>query len=190
VFEGETGNIKLTTADDFVQAEARDFAALGDVRTGTGYDVHAFGEGDHVTLAGVRIPFDRGLSGHSDADVALHALVDAILGALADGDIGAHFPPSDPQWRGASSDRFLKFAAERVRARGGRIAHLDITIVCEAPRIGPHRDAMRACIAEIAGVSPERVAVKATTSERLGFTGRGEGMVAFATATVRLPWSS
>src|SRR5580704_2045545 len=190
VFEGETGNIKLTTADDFVQAEAKDFAALGDVRTGTGYDVHAFGEGDHVTLAGVRIPFDRGLSGHSDADVALHALVDAILGALADGDIGAHFPPSDPQWRGASSDRFLKFAAERVRARGGRIAHLDITIVCEAPRIGPHRDAMRACIAEIAGVSPERVAVKATTSERLGFTGRGEGMVAFATATVRLPWSS
>jgi 2-C-methyl-D-erythritol 4-phosphate cytidylyltransferase/2-C-methyl-D-erythritol 2,4-cyclodiphosphate synthase len=187
VFEGEAGNIKLTTAEDFTRAEAKDFAALPDVRTGSGYDVHAFGEGDHVTLGGVRIPFERGLSGHSDADVALHALVDAILGALADGDIGAHFPPSDPQWRGASSDLFLAFAVERVRARGGRIAHLDITIVCEAPRIGPYRDAMRARIAEIANVTPERVAVKATTSERLGFTGRGEGMVAFATATVRLP---
>ena len=187
VFEGEAGNIKLTTAEDFIRAEAKDLAALPDVRTGSGYDVHAFGAGDHVTLGGVRIPFERGLSGHSDADVALHALVDAILGALADGDIGAHFPPSDPQWRGASSDRFLAFAVERVRARGGRIAHLDITIVCEAPRIGPYRDAMRARIAEIANVTPDRVAVKATTSERLGFTGRGEGMVAFATATVRLP---
>jgi 2-C-methyl-D-erythritol 4-phosphate cytidylyltransferase/2-C-methyl-D-erythritol 2,4-cyclodiphosphate synthase len=189
VFEGESGNTKLTTADDFARAEGRDFAALGDVRTGSGYDVHAFADGDHVTLGGVAIPFERGLSGHSDADVALHAVVDAILGALADGDIGAHFPPSDPQWRGASSDRFLKFAVERVRARGGRIALLDVTIVCEAPRIGPHRDAMRARIAEIAGIGPERVAVKATTSEKLGFTGRGEGIVAFATATVRLPWS-
>jgi 2-C-methyl-D-erythritol 4-phosphate cytidylyltransferase / 2-C-methyl-D-erythritol 2,4-cyclodiphosphate synthase len=189
VFEGETGNIKLTTAEDFARVEAMAFAALGDIRTATGYDVHAFGDGDHVMLGGVRIPFGRGLSGHSDADVALHALVDAILGALADGDIGTHFPPSDPQWRGASSDRFLKFAVERVRARGGRIAHLDVTIVCEAPRVGPHRDAMRARIAELADVSPERVAIKATTSEKLGFTGRGEGMVAFATATVRLPWS-
>jgi len=189
VFEGEAGNIKLTTADDFVRAEAKDLAALGDVRIGTGYDVHVFGDGDHVTLGGVRIPFERGLSGHSDADVALHALVDAILGALADGDIGSHFPPSDPQWRGASSDRFLAFAVERVRARGGRIAHLDITIVCEAPRIGPHRDAIRARVAEIAGITADRVGVKATTSEQLGFTGRGEGMVAFATATVRLPWS-
>jgi 2-C-methyl-D-erythritol 4-phosphate cytidylyltransferase / 2-C-methyl-D-erythritol 2,4-cyclodiphosphate synthase len=189
VFEGEAGNLKLTTADDFARAEAKDFAALGDVRTGSGYDVHAFGDGDHVTLGGVRIPFERGLSGHSDADVALHALVDAILGALADGDIGAHFPPTDPQWRGASSDRFLTFAVERLRARGGRISLLDVTIVCEAPRIGPHRDQMRARIAEIAGLSLERVAVKATTSEKLGFTGRREGIVAFATATVRLPWS-
>ena len=130
------------------------------------------------------------MSGHSDADVVLHALVDAILGALSDGDIGVHFPPSDPQWRGASSDRFLAFAVERVRARGGRIAHLDITVVCEAPRIGPHRDAMRARIAEIAGMPLARVAVKATTSEKLGFTGRGEGMAAFANATVRLPWSA
>jgi 2-C-methyl-D-erythritol 4-phosphate cytidylyltransferase/2-C-methyl-D-erythritol 2,4-cyclodiphosphate synthase len=127
------------------------------------------------------------LSGHSDADVVLHAVVDAILGALSDGDIGAHFPPSDPQWRGASSDRFLAFAVARVAARGGRIAHLDVSIVCEAPKIGPHRDAMRARIAQIAGIAPDRVAVKATTSEGLGFTGRGEGIAAFATATVRLP---
>jgi 2-C-methyl-D-erythritol 4-phosphate cytidylyltransferase / 2-C-methyl-D-erythritol 2,4-cyclodiphosphate synthase len=189
VFEGEAANTKLTTADDFARAEASDLAALGDVRTGTGYDVHAFVDGDHVMVGGVRIPFERGLSGHSDADVALHALVDAILGALADGDIGTHFPPSDPQWRGASSDRFLAFAVERVRARGGRIGHLDMTVVCEAPRIGPHRDAIRARVAEIAGIAPERVAIKATTSEKLGFTGRSEGMVAFATATVRLPWS-
>jgi 2-C-methyl-D-erythritol 4-phosphate cytidylyltransferase / 2-C-methyl-D-erythritol 2,4-cyclodiphosphate synthase len=189
VFEGETGNIKLTTAEDFDRMEAKELAALGDIRTASGYDVHVFGAGDHVTLGGVRIPFDHGLSGHSDADVALHALVDAILGALADGDIGAHFPPSDPQWRGASSDRFLKFAVERVKARGGRIANLDLTIVCEAPKIGPYRDQMRARIGEIAGISPDRVGVKATTSEQLGFTGRREGMVAFATATVRLPWS-
>ena len=137
----------------------------------------------------MKIPHGKKLAGHSDADVALHALTDAILGALADGDIGVHFPPSDPQWRGASSDRFLAFAVERVRARGGRIAHLDATVVCESPRIGPHRDAMRARIAQIAGIAVERVAVKATTSEKLGFTGRGEGIAAFANATVRLPWS-
>jgi len=187
-FEGEAENVKLTTDPDFVRAEAAKVAALTDVRTGFGFDVHAFDTGDHVMLGGVRIPHPRGLSGHSDADVALHALVDAILGALAEGDIGVHFPPSDPQWRGASSDRFLAFAAERARARGGRIAHLDVTIVCEAPRVGPYRDAMRARIAEIAGVAIERVAIKATTSEKMGFTGRGEGMVAFANATVRLPW--
>lgn len=187
-FAGEAGNVKLTTDEDFARAEAAKLAALSDVRTGFGFDVHRFGDGDHVMLGGVRIPHARGLSGHSDADVALHALVDAILGALADGDIGAHFPPSDPQWRGASSDRFLMFAAERVRTRGGCIAHLDVTIVCEAPRIGPHRHAMRARISEIAGVALERVAVKATTSEKMGFAGRGEGMAAFANATVRLPW--
>jgi 2-C-methyl-D-erythritol 4-phosphate cytidylyltransferase/2-C-methyl-D-erythritol 2,4-cyclodiphosphate synthase len=189
VFEGEPGNIKITGADDFARAEAAQFAALGDVRTGTGIDVHAFGPGDHVMLGGVRIAHGQALSGHSDADVVLHAATDALLGTLADGDIGAHFPPSDPQWRGASSDRFLKFAVERVSARGGRIAHIDVTVVCEAPKIGPHRDAMRAKIAEIAGIAPERVAVKATTSEKLGFTGRGEGIAAYATATVRLPWS-
>ena len=144
-------------------------AALADVRTGNGFDVHAFADGDHVMLGGVRIPHTRGVTGHSDADVALHALVDAILGALAEGDIGVHFPPSDPQWRGASSDRFLAFACERVRARSGMIAHLDVTIVCETPRVGPHRDAMRTRIAAIAGIPIGRVAVKATTSEKMGF---------------------
>lgn len=188
VFPGESGNIKLTTPEDFTRAEAQQSAALGDVRTASGLDVHAFGPGDHVTLGGIRIPYGQSLSGHSDADVALHALTDAILGTLAEADIGAHFPPSDPQWRGASSDRFLVFAVERVRARGGRIAHLDLTIVCEAPRIGEHRDRMRANIARLAGIGIERVAVKATTSEKLGFTGRGEGIAAYATATVRLPW--
>ena len=188
VFPGESGNIKFTTTEDFVRAEALQSAALGDVRTGSGMDVHAFGPGDHVTLGGIRIPHSQALTGHSDADVALHALTDAILGALADGDIGAHFPPSDQQWRGASSDRFLVFAVDRVRARRGRIAHLDLTIVCEAPRIGEHRDRMRANIAKLAGIDIGRVAVKATTSEKLGFTGRGEGIVAYATATVRLPW--
>jgi 2-C-methyl-D-erythritol 4-phosphate cytidylyltransferase/2-C-methyl-D-erythritol 2,4-cyclodiphosphate synthase len=190
VFSGETTNVKLTTNDDFARAEALRMAAFADVRTGSGFDVHAFADGDHVMLGGVRIPHSRGLSGHSDADVVLHALVDALLGALAEGDIGTHFPPNDPQWRGASSDRFLAFACERVRAREGLIAHLDVTLVCEAPRIAPHRDAMRARIAAIAAVPVERVAVKATTSEKLGFTGRGEGIVAMATATVRLPWSA
>jgi 2-C-methyl-D-erythritol 4-phosphate cytidylyltransferase/2-C-methyl-D-erythritol 2,4-cyclodiphosphate synthase len=187
VFEGEAGNVKLTTAEDFARAHSEPM--LSDLRTGAGFDVHAFGEGDHVTLGGVRIPHGRGLIGHSDADVALHALTDALLGALADGDIGVHFSPSDPQWRNASSDRFLAFAADRVRGRGGRINHLDVTIVCEAPRIGPHRDAMRSRIAEIAGIAIDRVGLKATTSEKLGFTGRGEGIVAFATATIRLPWT-
>jgi 2-C-methyl-D-erythritol 4-phosphate cytidylyltransferase / 2-C-methyl-D-erythritol 2,4-cyclodiphosphate synthase len=194
VFAGESGNIKITEAGDFARAEAMQvsaqFAQLGDVRTGSGIDVHAFGPGDHVTLGGVRIPHSQALTGHSDADVVLHALTDAILGALADGDIGMHFPPSDVRWRGASSDRFLVFALERLAKRGGRVAHIDINIVCEAPRIGPHRDAMRAAIARLAGIDDGRVAVKATTSEKLGFTGRGEGIVAYATATVRLPWGA
>ena len=189
-FAGEPGNIKITEQGDFARAEAMEFAALGDVRTGTGIDVHAFGPGDHLTLGGITIPHSQALTGHSDADAVLHALTDAILGALADGDIGMHFPPTDPQWRGASSDRFLAFALARLTARGGRIAHIDINIVCEAPRIGPHRDAMRGNIARLAGTDAGRVAVKATTSEKLGFTGRGEGIVAYATATVRLPWGS
>lgn len=190
VFEGERANVKLTTTEDFARAEADRMIALGDLRSATGFDVHAFGDGDHVVLGGVAIPHDRALIGHSDADVALHALTDAILGALADGDIGAHFPPTDPQWRGATSDRFLAFAAARVRGRGGAITHLDLTIICEAPRIAAHRDAMRARIAEIAGIAIGRIAVKATTSERLGFTGRREGVAALATATIRLPWST
>jgi 2-C-methyl-D-erythritol 4-phosphate cytidylyltransferase/2-C-methyl-D-erythritol 2,4-cyclodiphosphate synthase len=190
VFEGEADNLKMTTNADFARAEMIRLAALSDIRTGNGFDVHAFVEGDHVMLGGIRIPHSRGVTGHSDADVALHALVDAILGALAEGDIGAHFPPSDPQWKGAASDRFLAFACERVRNRGGMIGHLDVTVVCEAPRISPHRDTMRARIAEIAHVAIERVAVKATTSEKLGFAGRGEGIFAMATATIRLPWSA
>jgi 2-C-methyl-D-erythritol 4-phosphate cytidylyltransferase / 2-C-methyl-D-erythritol 2,4-cyclodiphosphate synthase len=189
-FEGEPANVKLTTNEDFSRAEALRAVALADIRTGNGFDVHAFADGDHVMLGGVRIPHTLGVTGHSDADVALHALVDALLGALAEGDIGLHFPPTDSQWKGASSDRFLAFACERVRARGGLIAHLDVTIVCEAPRVSPHRDAMRARIAAIAGIAANRVAVKATTSEKLGFTGRGEGIFAMATATVRLPWGA
>jgi 2-C-methyl-D-erythritol 4-phosphate cytidylyltransferase/2-C-methyl-D-erythritol 2,4-cyclodiphosphate synthase len=188
-FAGDSSNVKLTTDDDFAKAEARRLASLADLRLGNGYDVHAFCDGDHVWLGGLKIPHDRGLTGHSDADVALHAVVDAILGALADGDIGKHFSPNDPRWKGAASDQFLKFAVERVEKRGGKIAHLDVTIVCEAPRIGPHRDAMRKSIADIAGIAIDRVAVKATTSEQLGFTGRKEGIAAMATATVRLPWT-
>jgi 2-C-methyl-D-erythritol 4-phosphate cytidylyltransferase/2-C-methyl-D-erythritol 2,4-cyclodiphosphate synthase len=188
-FEGDLENIKLTSPEDFARVETLRLASLSDIRTGFGFDVHRFGDGDHVMLGGVRVSHGCGLSGHSDADVVLHAVVDAILGALAEGDIGVHFSPADPQWRGASSDRFLAFAVNRVRARGGLIAHLDVTIVCETPRIGPHRDAIRARMAEIAGIPMARVGLKATTSEKMGFTGRGEGMVAFANATVRLPWS-
>lgn len=185
-FPGDAENVKLTHPQDFTAAAERLGQRLT-TRVGTGYDVHAFAEGDHVWLGGVRIPHGRGVKAHSDGDVALHALTDALLGTLAEGDIGTHFPPSDPQWRGASSDRFLAFAAGRVSARGGRIDHLDLTIVCEAPKVGPHRDAIRARIAEIAGIGLDRIAIKATTSERMGFTGRGEGLAALATATVRLP---
>jgi 2-C-methyl-D-erythritol 4-phosphate cytidylyltransferase/2-C-methyl-D-erythritol 2,4-cyclodiphosphate synthase len=188
-FEGDPANMKLTTPEDFVREEARLGAMLGDVRTASGYDVHAFGDGDHLMICGVRVPHTRGFLAHSDGDVGLHALVDAILGALADGDIGSHFPPSDPQWKGAASHQFLKYAVDRVTARGGRIAHLDVTLVCERPKIGQYRDAMRARIAEITGLNLSRVAVKATTSERLGFTGREEGIAAMASATIRLPWS-
>jgi 2-C-methyl-D-erythritol 4-phosphate cytidylyltransferase/2-C-methyl-D-erythritol 2,4-cyclodiphosphate synthase len=188
-FDGESANVKLTSNEDFQQAEAAGTSILTDVRTGFGFDVHQFAAGDHVMLGGIRIPYEHGLSGHSDADVVMHAIVDALLGALAEGDIGSHFPPTDPQWRGASSDRFLTFAVDRVRARGGYIGHVDVTVVSEAPRIAPHRDAMRARIAEIAGISIARVGVKATTAEKMGFIGRSEGMAAFASATLRLPWS-
>ncbi|MCK1449977.1 bifunctional 2-C-methyl-D-erythritol 4-phosphate cytidylyltransferase/2-C-methyl-D-erythritol 2,4-cyclodiphosphate synthase [Bradyrhizobium sp. 35] len=188
-FEGDVANMKLTTPEDFVREEARLASLLGDIRTGTGYDVHAFGEGDHLMICGVRVPHTKGFLAHSDGDVGLHALVDAILGALADGDIGSHFPPSDAKWKGASSDQFLQYAIERVTQRRGRIANLEVTMICERPKIGPLRETMRARIAEISGVDISRVAVKATTSERLGFTGREEGIAATASATIRLPWS-
>src|ERR1700742_3143835 len=180
--------MKLTTPEDFVREEARLGAMLGDIRTGTGYDVHAFGEGDHLMICGVRVPHTRGFLAHSDGDVGLHALVDAILGALADGDIGSHLPPHDPHGKGAPPDRFLKYAVDRVTARGGRVANLEVTMICERPKIGPLRDTMRAKIAEISGVNISRIAVKATTSERLGFTARAEGFAAPASATILLPW--
>jgi 2-C-methyl-D-erythritol 4-phosphate cytidylyltransferase/2-C-methyl-D-erythritol 2,4-cyclodiphosphate synthase len=189
VFEGDPANIKLTTEQDFEAAawRLRQEAGMLVTKVATGFDVHVLFEGDHVWLGGVRIPAERGVLAHSDGDVVLHALTDAVLGCLADGDIGVHFPPSDARWRGASSDQFLAFAAERVRAQGGIIDHLDATILCEAPRVGPHREAMVARIAEIAGVSQRAVSIKATTTERLGFTGRGEGIAAQASATIRLP---
>src|SRR5271157_3099335 len=187
VFEGDPMNGKVTTIEDLHAAEARLSGAAAETRVGQGFDVHAFAPGDHVWLCGLRIPHTRGLSGHSDADVALHALADALYGALAEGDIGQHFPPSDPQWKGAASHVFLAHAAERVRARGGVLVHLDATLICEAPKIGASREAMRARVAEIAGLDAARVAVKATTTEGLGFTGRSEGIACLATATVRLP---
>ena len=188
VFEGEKENVKLTTLEDFARAEARLLDRLGDIRTGQGFDVHAFGPGDHVWLGGVKIPHEYGLEGHSDADVLAHAITDAILGALADGDIGAHFPPSDPRWKGAASSLFLADSVGRVKARGGMIAHVDATLICERPKIGPYREAIRENLAEVMAIAGSRVAVKATTSERLGFTGRGEGIATLATATVRLPF--
>jgi 2-C-methyl-D-erythritol 4-phosphate cytidylyltransferase/2-C-methyl-D-erythritol 2,4-cyclodiphosphate synthase len=187
VFEGERDNMKITSAEDFSRAETKLLRELPDVRTGQGFDVHAFGPGDHIWLGGVRIAHDHALLGHSDADVLGHAITDAILGAIGDGDIGGHFPPSDPQWRGAASSIFLAAAVDKLRARGGMLAHIDATLICERPKIGPHREAIRAKLAEIAGISVDRVAVKATTSERLGFTGREEGIAAMAIATVRLP---
>ncbi|MDK9695991.1 MAG: bifunctional 2-C-methyl-D-erythritol 4-phosphate cytidylyltransferase/2-C-methyl-D-erythritol 2,4-cyclodiphosphate synthase [Siculibacillus sp.] len=192
--EGERANVKITTAEDLAAAEERmtieRFARLCDVRVGTGYDVHAFEPGDHVTLCGVKIPHSARLNGHSDADVPLHALTDAILGALGDGDIGAHFPPSDMRWRGCDSAVFVRDAIRRVKERGGMLAHVDITLVAEAPKIGPHREVMRSRVAEICEISVDRVGVKATTNEKLGFVGRREGIAALATATVRLPFSS
>lgn len=184
---GSEDNFKVTTADDLRRAERLIEARLGDVRIGQGFDVHPFGPGDHVWLCGVRVPHEQALVGHSDADAGLHALTDAILGALGAGDIGVHFPPSDPHWRGAPSHLFLAHAASLVAHANGAIANVDVTLVCERPRIGPHRDAMVSRIAEILALDRTRVSVKATTTERLGFTGRGEGIAASAVATVRLP---
>lgn len=184
---GEDSNFKITTPTDFMKAEHMIRSALPEIRMGSGYDVHRFEDGDSIWLCGVEIPFSKRLKGHSDADVGLHALTDAILAAISDGDIGAHFPPTDDQWRGAPSHVFLSFAASRVRALGGAFNQLGVLLICEAPKIRPHVDAMRACIAEIAGIDVSRVSVQATTTEKLGFTGRGEGIAAQATATVALP---
>ncbi|MGH6736966.1 MAG: bifunctional 2-C-methyl-D-erythritol 4-phosphate cytidylyltransferase/2-C-methyl-D-erythritol 2,4-cyclodiphosphate synthase [Methyloceanibacter sp.] len=184
--EGSEHNRKLTTAEDLIIANEL-LRARGAVRVASGYDVHALGPGDAVMLCGVRIPHSKRLVGHSDADVGLHALTDALLGTIADGDIGTHFPPSDDRWRGVASEIFLKEAAARIKARSGEIVHVDVTLLCEAPRIGPYRDAMRSRIAEILGLDVSQVSIKATTNEGLGFVGRGEGIAAMATATVRLP---
>ena len=185
--DGDEDNFKITSPNDLVRAERLLAQLLGDVRVGTGFDVHRFVDGDHVMLCGVRIPHVAALAGHSDADVGLHALTDALLGAIGDGDIGSHFPPSDARWRGADSAVFLRHAADRIGQRGGRIGHVDVTLICEAPKIGPHRSAMVERIAELLGLTPDRVSVKATTTERLGFTGRREGIAALASATVVIP---
>lgn len=184
---GDDTNMKVTTPDDFLRAEGHLRARLGESRVGMGYDVHKFVAGDHVWLCGIKVAHDHGLEGHSDADAGLHALTDAILGAIGEGDIGQHFPPSDERWRGAPSWKFLDHAATLVRRKGGAIVHCDVTIVCERPKVGPHREAMRARMAEILGLEIARISVKATTTEGLGFTGRGEGLAAQAVATVRLP---
>jgi len=195
---GDPANLKVTTPADLERAErwlaggATEDGAAGDgeeIRTGTGFDVHRFGPGAGVRLCGVDVPHESALAGHSDADVGLHALVDAILGALGAGDIGTHFPPSDPQWRGADSALFAAHARDLVAKRGGRIVNVDVTLICERPKIGPHRSAMTARIAAVLGIEPERVNVKATTTERLGFAGRGEGIAAQASASLAFPRS-
>lgn len=189
IVPGDENNLKVTTQEDLRRMEElmsphQSGRTLPDIRTGSGYDVHRIGPGDGVTLCGVNIACDMSLVGHSDADIALHAVTDALLGAIAKGDIGSHFPPSDPQWRGASSDRFLRHAVELMRTDGYALGNIDLTIICERPKVGPHRDTMRAKLAEICGIAVERVSVKATTTERLGFTGRGEGIAAEAVVTV------
>ena len=187
VVAGNEDNLKVTTAHDLAAAERRLASRLGDVRVGQGFDVHAFGPGDHVVICGVEIPHGASLVGHSDADVGLHALTDAVLGAIGAGDIGLHFPPSDPRWRGAASEAFLRHAAALVREQDGMIAAVDVTIICERPKLAPYRAVMVERVAAILGIAPARVSVKATTTDRLGFTGRGEGIAGQAVATVRLP---
>lgn len=184
IVPGEDDNLKLTYPGDFARAEAILRERGMEIRLGNGFDVHAFTEGDHVWLCGVKVPHGKGLLGHSDADVGMHALTDAIYGALAQGDIGRHFPPSDPQWKGAESHIFLRHAIDLARQMGFRLSNCDVTLICELPKIGPHAEAMQTRLAAIMGVEAHRVSVKATTSERLGFTGREEGIAAIATATL------
>ncbi|MFW2586823.1 bifunctional 2-C-methyl-D-erythritol 4-phosphate cytidylyltransferase/2-C-methyl-D-erythritol 2,4-cyclodiphosphate synthase [Sagittula sp. SSi028] len=183
ITQGSENNIKITTPEDFARA-INILRGQMDVRLGNGYDVHAFEEGDHVILCGIEIPHDRALKGHSDADVGMHAVTDALYGALAEGDIGRHFPPSDPQWKGAASEIFLKHAVDIARQRGYTIGNIDLTLICERPKIGPHATEMTQRMAEIMALEPNRISIKATTSERLGFTGREEGIAAIATATL------
>jgi 2-C-methyl-D-erythritol 4-phosphate cytidylyltransferase/2-C-methyl-D-erythritol 2,4-cyclodiphosphate synthase len=185
--EGAMSNLKVTRQGDLATAEIFLAARLGDIRTGSGFDVHKFAPGDHVTICGIKVPHTHALEGHSDADVGLHALTDAILGCVGAGDIGSHFPPTDERWRGADSAIFLQHAIQGVTNRGGVVAHLDVTIICERPKVGPHREAMRNRVAQITGLKPDQISVKATTTEGLGFTGRREGIAAQGTATVRLP---
>jgi 2-C-methyl-D-erythritol 4-phosphate cytidylyltransferase / 2-C-methyl-D-erythritol 2,4-cyclodiphosphate synthase len=187
IVPGDESNLKVTTADDLAAAERLIAARLGDLRVGQGFDVHPYGPGDHIWVCGIAIPHEVGAVGHSDADTGLHAITDAVLGAIGAGDIGMHFPPTDPRWKGASSDQFLRFAADLVRAKGGMVSTVDVTIICERPRISPHRTQMIERIADILGLGIDRVSVKATTTEKLGFTGRGEGIAAQAVATIRLP---
>jgi 2-C-methyl-D-erythritol 4-phosphate cytidylyltransferase/2-C-methyl-D-erythritol 2,4-cyclodiphosphate synthase len=184
VVEGAARNTKLTTREDMKQAREIFNMTVPDIRVGHGYDTHEFAVGNTIWLCGVALPHSHSLSGHSDADVGLHALTDALLATIADGDIGSHFPPDDPTWRGARSDQFLRHAVSRVEGSGGRITHMDVTLICEAPKVGPHRDAMRSAISSICNTDVARISVKATTNERMGFIGRNEGMVALATATV------
>ena len=183
--EGDEALSKITLIGDFARAEERLRTRLVS-RTGMGFDVHSFAGEGPIQMGGVQVPHDKGLAGHSDADVVLHAITDALLGAAGEGDIGQHFPPSDPQWKGASSDRFLVHAADLIRNRGGVIDHIDCTVICETPKVGPYRDAMRSRIAEILQLKPGQVSIKATTTERLGFAGRGEGVAAQAVATIRM----
>ncbi|WP_138464931.1 bifunctional 2-C-methyl-D-erythritol 4-phosphate cytidylyltransferase/2-C-methyl-D-erythritol 2,4-cyclodiphosphate synthase [Poseidonocella sp. HB161398] len=187
IVQGDEDNLKITHPQDFARAAAilaRKGARPMDIRTGNGFDVHAFEPGDHVVLCGVKVPHSAALKGHSDADVGMHAITDAIYGALAEGDIGRHFPPSDPQWKGAASEIFLRHAVELAAARGFAIANIDCTLICERPKVGPHAAAMMEALSGITGIEPGRISVKATTSERLGFTGREEGIAAIATCTV------
>ncbi|NIY98174.1 bifunctional 2-C-methyl-D-erythritol 4-phosphate cytidylyltransferase/2-C-methyl-D-erythritol 2,4-cyclodiphosphate synthase [Salipiger sp. HF18] len=187
IVPGEERNLKITAPDDFDRAAALLTEGRMDIRLGNGYDVHRFGEGDHVVLCGIKVPHGRGLQGHSDADVGMHAVTDALYGAMAEGDIGRHFPPSDPQWKGAASEIFLRHAVELARSKGFTISNIDLTLVCERPKIGPHAAVMTAEMSRIMGMDAERVSIKATTSERLGFTGREEGIAAIATATLVKP---
>ena len=187
IVPGEERNLKITAPDDFARAAALLTEGRMDIRLGNGYDVHRFGEGNHVVLCGIKVPHGRGLQGHSDADVGMHAVTDALYGAMAEGDIGRHFPPSDPQWKGAASEIFLRHAVELARSKGFTISNVDLTLVCERPKIGPHAAVMTAEMSRIMGMDADRVSIKATTSERLGFTGREEGIAAIATATLVKP---